>query len=581
MLKGYLGINYVGFAVQKGNETLLKEINDLLASNDTGINIGAKKDWYILEEEQKYDNKILTGTSGSLNILFRLEYPPYAYIEDGEPTGSELALMYLFAERYGYKFNLSQAFTIQDQIDCLKNKIFDIAGGLLPILDEYKNDVDFSNVFHPTEAGIIVRYGNHIEFRNSIYDSIKDFNGEKLGTLSAYGELSKSLFEKSTIIYKDTFNELYVELFAEKIEGIIIDKVIAEYFENRYPKRISLYTDILEENNYGFGFQKNDEGEILRNQFNDFLRRIDRKALYEKWSKTDSSQLHVNKTLNETSEKTINYASTLEVIPTNFIEMAEPKGYELDLVYMFAREYNYKVNFINLGFNESNRIDYLLEGKANISGGIFSINEERKKIIHFSDIILETSTVMSCRTDSKKEFLTTHIVDENYEIKPNNNVDIEIKFSNITKNASCVFPVEYNNTIIINCTISNVTEKNPFYEGFEYGNTTDKIRFMYYDVEANNFFKANTILPNENILTESNKSKEICPDENENDNEATITSIYHKKNSGLSTGGIIAIIIPCAAILFAVILATCLIPKGQSVDLKEPSLSNVKLKVNP
>ena len=92
--------------------------------------------------------------------------------------------------------------------------------------------------------------------------------------------------------------------------------------------------------------------------------------------------------------------------------MAEPKGYELDLVYMFAREYNYKVNFINLGFNESNRIDYLLEGKANISGRIFSINEERKKIIHFSDIILETSTVMSCRTDSKKEFLTTHIVDE-------------------------------------------------------------------------------------------------------------------------------------------------------------------------
>ena len=148
--------------------------------------------------------------------MFRLEYPPYAYIEDGEPIGSEVALMYLFAERYGYKFNLSQAFTIQDQIDCLKNKTFDIAGGLLPILDEYKNDVDFSNVFHATEAGIIVRYGNHIEFGNSIYDSIKDFNGEKLGTLSAYGELSKSLFEKSTIIYKDTFNELYVELFAEK-----------------------------------------------------------------------------------------------------------------------------------------------------------------------------------------------------------------------------------------------------------------------------------------------------------------------------------------------------------------------------
>ena len=106
------------------------------------------------------------------------------------------------------------------------------------------------------------------------------------------------------------------------------------------------------------------------------------------------------------------------------MEFGEPKGYELDLVYMFVRECNYKINFINQGFKESNRVDYLLEGKANITGGTFSINEERKEIIHFSDIILETSMVISCRTDSKKEFLTTHIVDNNYGVEPNNNVDI-------------------------------------------------------------------------------------------------------------------------------------------------------------
>ena len=60
-------------------------------------------------------------------------------------------------------------------------------------------------VVHPTFTGILIRYGNHIEFENSVYDSIKDFNGESLGTLSQYGELSKSLFDKSTIIYKNCF----------------------------------------------------------------------------------------------------------------------------------------------------------------------------------------------------------------------------------------------------------------------------------------------------------------------------------------------------------------------------------------
>ena len=580
LLEGFFQLNFVGFAVQKDNITLLNEINELIGNSNSKID--ERRVWYGFDEEQKHIFKEQNGTRGYLNIMYRLEFPPYAYIEDGEPIGTEIGFIYHFTNVYGYRVNLSRGFSIQEQIDCLKNKTIDIAGGFLPILDEYKNDVSFSNVFHPSMPGMIIRYGNHIEFETIIYDSIKDFNGQSLGTLAVYSELTKSLFKDTEIIYKDTFYELYIELLAERIEGIIIDKVIADYFNNRYPNRITFYTDILEENNYGLGFQKNSEGEILRNQFNEFLKHTDTKALYEKWLRTNSLQMHVNKTLNDTSEKTINYATTLDLIPTNFIEFTESKGYELDLVYMFAREYNYKVNLINLDLNESNRINYLLEGKANITGGHFTITEERKKIIHFSDIILESATILSCRTDSKKEYLTTHIVDNNYDIKPNNNVDIEVKFSNITKNASCIFPVKYNDTIIINCTIFNITEKNPFYEGFEYGNTTDKIRYNYYDFEANNFFKANTILSNKNIITESDKSKVICH-ENEDDDKGNITNLnpkFYKKNSSkLGTGGIIAITICCAAVLLGVTFVSIFLPKKLNVPY-EPSSSNINLKYN-
>ena len=580
LLEGFFQLNFVGFAVQKDNITLLNEINELIGNSNSKID--ERRVWYGFDEEQKHIFKEQNGTRGYLNIMYRLEFPPYAYIEDGEPIGTEIGFIYHFTNLYGYRVNLSRGFSIQEQIDCLKNKTIDIAGGFLPILDEYKNDVSFSNVFHPSMPGMIIRYGNHIEFETIIYDSIKDFNGQSLGTLAVYSELTKSSFKDSEIIYKDTFYELYIELLAGRIEGIIIDKVIADYFNNRYPNRITFYTDILEENNYGLGFQKNSEGEILRNQFNEFLKHTDTKALYEKWLRTNSLQMHVNKTLNDTSEKTINYATTLDLIPTNFIEFTESKGYELDLVYMFAREYNYKVNLINLDLNESNRINYLLEGKANITGGHFTITEERKKIIHFSDIILESATILSCRTDSKKEYLTTHIVDNNYDIKPNNNVDIEVKFSNITKNASCIFPVKYNDTIIINCTIFNITEKNPFYEGFEYGNTTDKIRYNYYDFEANNFFKANTKLSNKNIITESDKSKVICH-ENEDDDKGNITNLnpkFYKKNSSkLGTGGIIAITICCVAVLLGVTFVSIFLPKKLNVPY-EPSSSNINLKYN-
>ena len=140
--------------------------------------------------------------------------------------------------------------------------------------------------------------------------------------------------------------------------------------------------------------------------------------------------------------------------------------------------------------------------------------------------------------------------------------------------------MKYNDTIIINCTIFNITEKNPFYEGFEYGNTTDKTRFMIYDFEANNFLKANTILPNKSIITESNKSKIICqiPDENENkeENLTKFNKIFYKKNSSkLSTGVIIGIIIPCVVILLIAIFATF---RKQPVDFQKTPNSTLDLR---
>lgn len=66
------------------------------------------------------------------------------------------------------------------------------------------------------------------------------------------------------------------------IEGFIIDKPISDYFSNRYPERIAFYEDILDKNNYGFGFQKNQEGEVLLKEFNQFLSEIDLDDLYYK-----------------------------------------------------------------------------------------------------------------------------------------------------------------------------------------------------------------------------------------------------------------------------------------------------------
>ena len=67
-----------------------------------------------------------------------------------------------------------------------------------------------------------------------------------------------------------------------------------DYFTNRYPGRITTYPKEFDDNNYGFGFQKNEEGEKLVKEFNEFLSKTDIDALYYKWTHTKTKNLHVD-----------------------------------------------------------------------------------------------------------------------------------------------------------------------------------------------------------------------------------------------------------------------------------------------
>ena len=113
------------------------------------------------------------------------------------------------------------------------------------------------------------------------------------------------------------------------------------------------------------------------------MSKTDIDALYYKWTHTKTKLLNVDTNLNTSSEKIINVAIIMDFIPLCFYHFEEPKGYEVELIYLFAKEYNYQINFIPLD-NDSQRMSYLTEGKANITGGHFTITEERNKCIIFA-----------------------------------------------------------------------------------------------------------------------------------------------------------------------------------------------------
>ena len=100
---------------------------------------------------------------------------------------------------------------------------------------------------------------------------------------------------------------------------------------------------------------------------------------------------------------------------------------------------------------------------------------------------------------------------------------------------------------------------------------------MHYSFNASTFFKANKLLPNYTIIKESDKSKAICSlskneDKEFNKNE-TINNYFMKTKSsgGISTGAILAILIPCILVLLAVIIIALTMRNSPKTTIKEQS----------
>ena len=356
--------------------------------------------------------------------------------------------------------------------------------------------------------------------------------------------------------------DIYTQLLLEDLKGCLLDKPFVDYFMNRYPGRISVYPRDFDTSNFGFGFQKNAEGEKLVKEFNEFLSKTDIDALYYKWTHSKPKELHIdtNLTTNENT-KMLNVALIMDFIPLYFYHFEEPKGYEYELIYLFAKEYNYQINFTKLE-NDSQRMTYLTEGKANITGGHFTITERRKESIHFSQYILKATTVFTVTTDSKKEFLTTIVLDENYEEKPNNNFEFKAKFSNAIKDVSCIIPKQFNDTILANCTLYNITDIDPYNQGFEYGNSSDHIKFVYYSFNASTLLKANELIPNSNVITETDKSKNILSkDDNANEEDLRKYHYFRQNTKNSLSAGAIVLRVICSAIAVAAVIAVVFISK--------------------
>ena len=540
----------LGFGLKKGNTKLQGELNDYIRENKEAFNKSILS-WDLINTYSEYLDTKLEGNNGVLNVIAKNDSSPYCYrrIADNVLIGAEIDFIYKFARKYGYKINIIEAITYDEQYKALRENNADIALGFFVIKKD--DSIAFTDPLYKGTINLIVRYGNIPESVKwtTLYNSVKEFDGEKIGIQEGtfYDTLSKETLPNAEFITKASILDSFNSLLFEEINGFIFDQPIIEYFERKFPWRITYYTlDEVEPYNNAFAFQKNSEGEALSKEFNEFLKTINVQEIYNKYMDfkwvDDEYNININDYLNIDTEldpngKLLNVGLNFDSKPLSFLYGNEPKGVDVEILYKFAKEKGYNLNITKLSLGE--RTTYIQEGKVNITGGSYSITEDRKKIMIFSDPLYEIKTALCVRTDSKKDKIMTKVEGEDHMEKIDNNIiNVNVKFEDKIKNSSCTFPEYYKDEVILNCTIPDIKDVDVTY-GFEYVNSNDKIKILYNDIEVDNFLQANTKLKDVKDIIKVGDTRGIsCP---------LLTS---SSSSNFLTIGLTTIVIVFIAFLF-------------------------------
>lgn len=206
------------------------------------------------------------------------------------------------------------------------------------------------------------------------------------------------IYPGASIEYFYSASDLPMALKSGKIDVYIDDELSAKEHCKTYDGQ--KIDRIIHDDRYGFLFDKKHES--LRDQMNVFLKKIEENGrlaeLQDIWLNGEDESLKVvdYDELND-NDAVIKIGIVATMPPINYVKDGEFVGYELAILKEFCKEYNYRIEFYNSDF--SSIMAGVTVGTYDIGAGSYSITEERKKRMLFSEPYMTASCVAVVRTD--------------------------------------------------------------------------------------------------------------------------------------------------------------------------------------
>lgn len=348
---------------------------------------------YKMPDIPKAENptcRLRVGTTG--NVM------PFSFYSGTKLCGFDIEMAYRFALWLGatlefkiYDFNGIVAAATTGDIDCIMSDLY--------VTEENSEAIPFSDPLIDVELTALVRDTESSGKIRRLADL--EFGSIAVLTGSNYPEHVLHALPDSKLLYFNSVADEVNALKSGKADAAAIDEPAARTVMAQ-ESSLTFLPDVLEELNYALIFTSDEEGERLRDRFNEYLAKVTGdgtlKALQDKW--LDAKEL--------TSDGMPDYTrlpDTLGTVqlaafqnpPFSFSADGLYCGYEVELVAGFCREYGYALEVTDV--NTDAIISAVQSGKYDIGCCGISITEERKESILFSNPDYTGGTVLLVRKD--------------------------------------------------------------------------------------------------------------------------------------------------------------------------------------
>lgn len=401
------------FPKSEKGDRLRGEFNEYLAEiRENGTLERITKKWADGSEELRAfdDPSEPPEVNGKLNIITQSAVAPYDYLKNGSICGLEAEVVREFCRKFGYKPVFHNA-NFDAAVMGVYTEKYDMGAAALMITEERAKSVSFADPMCTCRGALLVKKGaaagaadaEKPYTRSALpMGDITEFYGKRIGVQSGTAEEAKAggLFRTTQLSYYSGFADSIVALHTGKVDAICADDVAIRYAAGNIEDLIVL--DIGQEEIHSAPiFPKTEHGDLLRSQYNEFLKKFKDSGRLEEITKKWIDGPEEIRTMDTAELPDTNGILTIGTeigyAPQEYIKDGEVVGLEAELLTEFCREYGYRPEFQNAALDSL--VMGVYTGKFDIGASALTITEERAKTVNFGDPFLTCYPSVLVRRD--------------------------------------------------------------------------------------------------------------------------------------------------------------------------------------